>query len=295
VLTVRPAAAPHRPASWGRRKLLALLAATATVSALLLVGMALAVVDTLHADRPDSRRTAGGSGIPTAPTGDGSAATLASPASTGLVIDPVTQQAARDALANAAMPRADDSAAQPGPVSTRDPGPTLPLPRAVRVGPVDVAAGFPPTRLGALAQLAAIDQAALQAGTLAEARAVITAWALPGGPTADSWSGVAALAGFLTAAGLSGGGSPQLGLVVTPLMGLIKGTVGPHFVIPCVDFEVDATLTRTARVAVADCQRMVWTGQRWMVGPGSEPADPPSVWPDTDAAFDVGYRDLRHA
>jgi len=295
VLMVRPAAAPHRPASWGRRKLLALLAATAAVSALLLVGMALAMVDSLHADRPDSRRTDAGSGIPTAPTGNGSAATLASPASTGSVIDPVTQQAARDALANAPMRRAEDSAARPGPVSTRDPGPALPLPRAVRVGPVDVAAGFPPTPLGALAQLAAIDQAALQSGTLAEARAVITAWALPGGPTADSWSGVAALAGFLTAAGLSGGGSPQLGLVVTPLMGLIKGTVGPHFVIPCVDFEVDATLTRTARVAVADCQRMVWTGPRWMVAPGREPADPPSVWPDTDAAFDVGYRDLRHA
>ena len=82
--------------------MLALLAATAAVSALLLVGMALAVVDTLHADRPDSRRTAGGSGIPTAPTGDGSAATVASPASTGSVIDPVTEQAARDALANCA-------------------------------------------------------------------------------------------------------------------------------------------------------------------------------------------------
>jgi hypothetical protein len=38
--------------------------------------------------------------------------------------------------------------------------------------------------LGALAQLAAIDQAALQSGTLAEARAVITGWALPAGPTA---------------------------------------------------------------------------------------------------------------
>jgi hypothetical protein len=257
--------------------------------------MALAVVDALHSDRPDSRRTAGGSGIPTTPTRDGSSATVASPAGAGSVIDPVTQQAARDALADAPMPRAEDSAAQPGPVSTRDPGPALPLPGPVTVGPADVATGFPRTPLGALAQLAAIDQAALQSGTLAEARAVITAWALPGGPTADSWSGVAALAGFLTAAGLAGGGSPQLGLVVTPLMGLIKGTVGPEFVIPCVDFEVDATLARTARVAVADCQRMVWTGRRWMVGPGSEPADAPSVWPDTNTAFDVGYRDLRHA
>ena len=30
-----------------------------------------------------------------------------------------------------------------------------------------------------------------------------------------------------------------------------------------------------------------------MIGPGSEPATPPSVWPDTDTAITVGYRDLR--
>ena len=34
-----------------------------------------------------------------------------------------------------------------------------------------------------MAQLAAIDQTALQSGSLSGARAVITAWALPGGPT----------------------------------------------------------------------------------------------------------------
>jgi len=64
------------------------------------------------------------------------------------------------------------------------------------------------------------------------------------------------------------------------------------------------TLTQTARGAVADCQRMVWqpdttqsngTGGRWMVGPGAEPATPPSVWPDTDLALSVGYRDLTKA
>jgi len=62
----------------------------------------------------------------------------------------------------------------------------------------------------------------------------------------------------------------------------------------CVDFEVDATLARTARVAAADCQRMVWDGDRWLVGPGAEPALTPSIWPGTDAAIDAGYRNLRH-
>ena len=34
-------------------------------------------------------------------------------------------------------------------------------------------------------------------------------------------------------------------------------------------------------------------GGRWMVGAGREPAEPPSVWPDTDTAVRAGYRDLR--
>ena len=77
------------------------------------------------------------------------------------------------------------------------------------------------------------------------------------------------------------------------MMGLVKGRVGAGFVVPCVDFEVDATLAQTARVAAADCQRMVWVGGRWMVGAGREPAEPPSVWPDTDTAVRAGYRDVR--
>jgi hypothetical protein len=76
-------------------------------------------------------------------------------------------------------------------------------------------------------------------------------------------------------------------------MGQIKGSVGPDFVVPCVDYEIDVTLQQTARGAAADCQRMVWTRTHWMVGPGSEPAPAPSVWPDTDTAINVGYRDLR--
>ena len=47
---------------------------------------------------------------------------------------------------------------------------------------------------------------------------------------------------LLNATGLSGGGSPQLAIVLTPLMGQIKGSVGPDFVVPCVDFELDVTL-----------------------------------------------------
>lgn len=202
-----------------------------------------------------------------------------------------TQQQ-RDDLAATPLPQVDPAAAQPAAVSMRDPG-TLTLPAATRTGPSGVPTGFPHSPAGALAQLAAIDQTAMQSGSLSGVRAVINGWALPGGPTGQSWSGVVAMADLLDAAGLSGGGSGQLALAVTPLMGLLKGQLGADFVVPCVDFEVDVTLAATSRTAAADCQRMVWTGDVWMVGPGVEPSSPPSVWPDTDSAIAVGYRDLR--
>jgi hypothetical protein len=280
---------PSRAPSWSRRKMLALLAVAAVVAVLLVVGLALAVLASVHPHRSGGP-VSGAAALARSATD--AAPSRAAMSVTGMGSDPAAS-AARDALAAAPMPQVDDAAAQPGPVSTRDPGPALLLPAPTVLGPAGVPTGFPRTPLGAMAQLAEIDRAALQSGRLAEARAVITGWALPGGPTPASWSGVAALAAFLQAAGLSGGGSPQLGLVVSAQMGLIKGTAGAGFVVPCLDFEVDATLAHTARVAVADCQRMVWTGQRWMIGPGAEPAEAPSVWPDTDTAVQVGYRDVR--
>ena len=272
-----------RPAApWTRQKMLALLIGAGLTAVLLVGGLVLAVVD---AAQP-ARHPAGGTG--SADSGRRNGGSSVGPPARGPTAD-----AERDALAAKPMPTVPADAAQPGPVSLRDPGAPIMLPAATRTGPAGVPTGFGPTRVGALAQLAAIDQAALQSGALSGARAVITGWALPGGPTTTNWSGVAALAALLSAAGLSGGGSGQLAIVVTPLMGQVKGSVGGDFVLPCVDFEVDVTLQQTARAAAADCQRMVWTGDRWMIGPGVEPAAAPSVWPDTDTAIGVGWRDLR--
>ena len=70
------------------------------------------------------------------------------------------------------------------------------------------------------------------------------------------------MASFLDAAGLSGGGSPQLALVVTPLMGMIKGRSGADFVVAVRRLRIrrDPAPT-TERVAAADCQRMVWASE----------------------------------
>ncbi|WP_246080395.1 hypothetical protein [Modestobacter altitudinis] len=247
---------------------------------LLLAGLVIAVVHALH---PSDGPAEGG------PT-TGSAAATAVPDPTGTQ----SVREAQDKLAARPMPAVPLSASRPGPVSERDPGPPIVLPPATEVGPAGVPTGFPHTPEGAMAQLAAIDQTAMQSGSMDGARAVISEWAVPGGPTTTSWSGVQAMRTVLSATELSGEGSSELAIVFTPLMGQVKGVVGPDFVIPCVDFELDLTLNQTARGGIADCQRMVWRSDRWLIGPGAEPAVPPSVWPGTDLAIEVGYRDLRH-
>ena len=274
---------PRNP-HWSRRKMIALLAMAALTVAVLIAGLALAVAHALNPTHDGA--DAGNAG--------GSIGSAAGPAPAAVGTGPRATADARDALAARPMPAVPESASHPAPVSDRDPGPPIVLPPATVTGPAGVPTGFPHTPEGAMAQLAAIDQSALQSGSLSGARDVIAAWALPGGPTTTSWSGVEAMRTLLNATGLSGGGSPQLAVVLTPLMGQLKGSVGPDFVVPCVDFELDVTLQQTARGAIADCQRMVWHLDRWMIGPGDEPALPPSVWPGTDLAISVGYRDLRH-
>jgi len=202
-------------------------------------------------------------------------------------------EAHRDAVAAAPMAAAPASAAQPSVLSSRDPG-VIELPASTSTGPAGIPSGFPHTTAGAVAQLAAVDTDVLNTATLDRARQVIDRWAAPGGPTGSSWSAVKALAGFQSAAGLSGGTNPGLAVRATPMMGLVKATDGPDWAVVCINFEVDATLKQTARVAAADCQRMLWDADRWLIGPGTEPAPAPSIWPGTDAAIDAGYRNLRH-
>lgn len=280
---VSRALTPTEAKPWERGKLVAILGMALASCLLAVLGLGLAVYYTLNPGHHSTAAAPGGGN-------DGPVTQSPQPTSTA---DPGTQQYAEDLLAYKPMPTVDLSAAQPAAVSTRNPG-TLVVPKATSTGAAGVPTGFPHTPAGALAQMAAIDQTAMQSGTLAGVRAVIAAWSSPGGPTVQSWSGVAAMADFLSSAGLSGAGSSQLAMVVTPVMGLIKGTVGPDFVVPCVDFQFDVTLNSTQHVAEADCERMVWQGDRWVIGPGAEPANPPSVWADTDTAISVGYKDLRN-
>lgn len=272
---LRRRAASTSPESWGRGKLLALLAGAALAATGLLAGLVLAVVSAFDGRNP---ATSSPTPLPSAHQ----------------VHRPPSVAERRDALAAAPMPTAAATDALPHALSAREPG-VLTLPSATGTGPAGVPAGFPRTPAGALAQLAAIDVIAMQTGSLDGVRSVIDAWAAPGGPTGRTWSGVRGMASLLSAAGLPGAGSAQLAVVVRPAMGFIKGAVGGSYAVVCVDLEFTVTVERTARIAIADCQRMAWSGGRWRIGPGSEPARPPSVWPDTDLSIAVGYRELRHA
>lgn len=253
---------------WSPARLLAALVVSAVVALAVLAGLVLAVVGGLIQE-PDER--------------DAARQAAASPSG----------MSRHDALAAAPMPTADPDDALPGPVSSQAAG-VLELPRATGVGRADVPTGFSRTPEGSLAQLAAIDVTAMQSGSMDGVRRVITEWAAPGGPTPETWSGVDGMASLLSAAGLAGAGSPQLAIVVRPAMGLIKGTVGDEFAVVCVNFEFTVTVEQTSRIAIADCQRMAWVGDRWVIGPGAEPAPAPSVWPGTEAAIAAGWRDLRH-
>lgn len=182
------------------------------------------------------------------------------------------------------------NAAQPGPLSTGHTG-TIRIPQPSKLGGAQVGTGFPPTAEGALAQLIAIDRRAIESGSVVMAQDVIAAWAVPGGPSAESWSGVAAVQTLLEAAGLPANGSTDLGLQLEPSMGLVQDA-GTGTATVCIDFILTAAVAgrQPDRVAAADCQHMTWRGDRWAIASGEEAEPMPSLWPGTQASYAAGYR-----
>jgi len=264
------------PQGWSRRRILALLTGIAGLAGLLVWGLVLSLMSV---------------GSAVLGTGHPDPVSATAPARAGSTSAQVAR--ARDELAARPMPGALGDY-KPEALSTRDPGTPIVLPPARGRDGVGVLTGYPKTTAGAIAQVAAIDQAAMQSGTLAGVRAVIAAWAAPGGPSPTTWSGVTSMAGLLGEMDLPGSGSPRLTITFTPSMGLVKGNVGSDFVVACVDFAVEVSLDETSTAAVADCERMLWQDGRWVIGPGTEPAEAPSFWPDTDEALEAGWKDLTH-
>ncbi len=257
-------AGPQGP-GWGRRRLLAVLAATVALVAVLLAGLGYLVVDSVHGPATES----------------------ASPPEPGEA--PATARERRDAVAAAAMLAVDAAAARGGTPTAREADP-LQVPPATTAGPAGVPAGFPHTPAGAVGQLAAIDTTVLTGMSMDTTRAVYQAWALPGAPSVGEWVMTQNVQAFLTAAGSAVSGTAPVPVAVAPVAGQVKGVDGPDWTVACVLLRVQVTLARTASMAYGHCERMAWAGGRWQVAPGTQPAKAPSTWPGTDLARRAGWR-----
>ena len=214
-----------------------------------------------------------------------------SPGASGPVATPGT--GAQDTIADKPMLHVPDSAASPQPLAVKDTNPplTMSTPARGRSRSRLVATGFPHTPSGALAQLAAIDEAALDGGDPTHTKAVYRWAAQPGAVSLNDWNMYQGATGLYTVRKSLGQADYSSSFQTSE--GLIKGSVGPDFTVACVlgVWSVSSQDSTTQR-AGADCQRMVWTADGWRIGPGRQPAESPGTWPGSAEAVRAGWRAL---
>ncbi len=270
---------PARPPDRGRA--IAVLVLVGVIALALVAGLGYLIVSAATGHRTPTADASASTtpGVSTAPTESGS------------------QQDRQDALAAAPMLQLPQSAAQPQPLVTATAGPPIVLPAAnskVVPGGPPVAAGFPRTPEGALAQLAAIDEAAMSAADMGKIHEVHDWAAMSGAVPESEWSPAVAVGAVIdSAGGTAGAGGARLSF--QSVEGQIKGTVGTDFVVACVLGELDVTLQTIGRAGLGDCQRMVWSQGRWWIGRGRQPAFAPSAWPGSADSVRAGWRVLKHA
>ena len=262
---------PGQP--WTRQRLLLALATAGLLVTAALLGVALAVGQAFVAGS-----------WPAASTESQADATTTAPGLAG----GSGSSAVRDRIAAAPMVSLPSEAAtRPDPALT--PAPPMRVPDAVNGrGPAGVPV-FPHTYSGAVAQLAAIDVAVLEAMSIPHTAEVHAAWVLPGGPAMDTWDLAANVAAFLRSS-RQGAAKDESTLVrVRPVGAMVKGTDGPDWLVACVLLDVSATIRAEARMGWGHCARMQWTDGRWQIAPGAPPAAAPSAWPGSKAAVAAGW------
>lgn len=251
---------------WDRRRLLRTLVAVSIVGVLGLVGVGYAVYSAVAASPQRAAAPGGGRDPASVPSGS----------------------ERRDAVAAEPMLAVPPGAARTGTPSA-EVGPTIVVPAAGRVGPADIATGFPQTPEGAVGQLAAIEGPVLQGMSIETATAVYEAWSAPGAPPASQWELIANIQAFLASNAGTKAGSAGALVTATPVAGQVKGSDGPDWVLACVLMDVQAQVATTARIAYGHCERMQWNGGRWVIGAGTAPSRAPSTWPRTDLARQAGW------
>lgn len=255
----------------------ALLVVAVAVGILLVAALGMLLVRQLSGDDSD-------------PTAGPAASVTPGPAASG-----TSTQELKDALAARPMLALPVSANKPQPLVAETAGPPISIPRATQTvvpGGPPVATGFPQTPAGALAQLAAIDEAALSTTDLERVAEVYRWAAAPGAVPLERWNPHRAMSGLIRGIG-DARNVQSTTTTFQVVQGQIKGSVGTDYVVACVLGEFTASLTITERVGAGDCQRMVWASGRWWIGAGSPPADAPSAWPGSADAVRAGWRELR--
>lgn len=219
-------------------------------------------------------------------------ATVTAPANPAPARDVVEAQ--RDRLAAAPMLSVPLGAARPQALAPPGSAATMSIPVAeVQASALPVR--FPRTAEGAVAALAAIDTAAFAGLNSATAATVHQQATLPGAVSLTEWTPAVGVEAILRAAGAPAG-SPEVTGSWTLTHAQVKGVLDDgDFVVACVLGELAASYHTVDRVGVGDCQRMLWQDGRWWIGPGAQPAYPPSTWPGSPDCVRAGWIEVRHA
>lgn len=159
-----------------------------------------------------------------------------------------------------------------------------------RGGAEGVDSGFPHTQEGALGQLAALDQSVLTGMRLDQTRAAYATWAMPGGVGAANWIMTRNVEAFT--ATLASNGSDGVVVTAVPVAGQIRAADGPDWVVACVLLDVRAHGKGNAQLGYGHCERMQWSGDRWLIAPGTPPAQPGQVSIGSPQARAQGWRTL---
>ena len=255
------------PVAWGRRRLLAVLAGLVTFVLLVLGGLAYTVVSTFAGHDAPADKEPSARAWPVAADG-----TRGSAYRDALAAEPMLAATADDM-------KPAEPAAEPAELMVIDPPNTS--------GPANVPAGFAETPQGAVGQLAAIEIAVLEPMSIQVAQTIHDAWAIDGAPF-DQWSLTKSIQAFHQAAGTVDGDS-AVWVAAAPVGAQVKGTDGPDWVLACVQLDVTVAVVEQTRFGFGHCERMQWAGDRWMIAPGTPPAQAPSTWPGSQRSRDAGW------
>lgn len=204
--------------------------------------------------------------------------------------------AAEDVLANRPLPQLPLEAAMPQEVTSSSASESIVLPRASEVDKDGIGHGFPGTAEGALAQLAALDEAAMHGADPSVVDRVYREFSWSGAPE-PAQSVLHQTATSLRAhAGLPETG-PSVTAEYTVTHGFIKGvTDGGRFAVVCVLGELAAHHREASAAAgLGDCQAMRFANGQWRISPTARAADAPNAWPGSTYAVRAGYREVRRA